>query len=122
MDTSCLVAIALAEPGAGRAAQRLEQFDQRFSSNLLEAELRSALAREQQNREPVELLSRITWVFPNRPLNPEFRAVLSHGYVKRADLWHISCALFLSPDPHEITFLTLDQRQRRIAAALGFAT
>ncbi len=122
VDTSCLLAVALAEPGAGRVAQGLERFDQRFSSNLLEAELRSALMREEQTREPVELFSRITWVFPSRPLTREFRAVLSYGYVKGADLWHIACALFLSPDPHEITFLTLDRRQKQIAAGLGFPT
>jgi hypothetical protein len=30
-------------------------------------------------------------------------------------------AAYLSPDPHEIAFLSLDSRQRRAAAKLGFA-
>lgn len=44
VDTSCLVAIAVAEPGARKVAGRLGRLDRLFSSNLLEAELRSALA------------------------------------------------------------------------------
>lgn len=121
VDTSCLLSIALAEPGARQVAQRLEQFEQRFSSNLLEAELRSALTGEQQTREPVELLSRITWVFPTRPLTEEFKAIMAYGHIRGADLWHLACALFLAPDPREISFLTLDQRQKRIASAVGFS-
>jgi len=46
VDTSCLVAIAFEEPGADAVAARLLRFDRRFSSNLLEAELRSTLLRE----------------------------------------------------------------------------
>ena len=41
VDTSCLVAIAFDEPGAGEVARRLARFDRLLSSNLLEAELRS---------------------------------------------------------------------------------
>jgi uncharacterized protein with PIN domain len=39
VDTSCLVAIALAEPGWERTAATLDTFDRLVASNLLEAEL-----------------------------------------------------------------------------------
>jgi hypothetical protein len=91
-----------------------------FASNLLEAELRSALAREEVSADPAELLSGITWVYPNRPLSGEIERVLVEGYVKGADLWHLACALFLAPEPKDLTFVTLDKRQEEVARKLGF--
>ena len=101
-------------------AGRIERFDRCFSSNLLEAELRSAFAREQIAEDPSNLLSRITWVHPTRSLTREFDAIMARGYLKGADLWHIACALFLAPNAEELTFLTLDKPQKRIALRLGF--
>ena len=46
VDTSVLTAIAFDEPGAVAHAQRLDEFPRLISSNLLEAELRAAFARE----------------------------------------------------------------------------
>ncbi|HYM10693.1 MAG TPA: type II toxin-antitoxin system VapC family toxin [Bryobacterales bacterium] len=122
VDTSCLVAIAFAEPGAPAMARRLGKFDRLFSSNLLEAELRSALAREGVATETDELLRWVSWVHPNRALTPEFDRILPAGYLKGADLWHLACALVLAPDPRELAFLTLDKRQKEAATRLGFAT
>ena len=48
VDTSALVAIAFEEPGGSQAGERLEGFSRLLSSNLLEAELRAAFARERQ--------------------------------------------------------------------------
>ena len=120
IDSSCLVAIAFGEAGAARVARRLERLDRLFASNLLEAELRSALAREEVSADPAGLLSGITWVYPNRPLSGEFGRILVEGYVKGADLWHLACALFLAPEPKDLAFLTLDTRQEEIARKLGF--
>lgn len=121
VDTSCIVAIALGEAGFTSVAARLAQFDQQVSSNLLEAEFLATLAREGipggQN-----LLARIAWVHPDRSLNDEFSKVLEVGYLKGADLWHLACALFFDSTSPEITFVTLDTRQREIAKKLGFAT
>lgn len=122
VDTSCLVAIALGEAGAARLRGRLGRLDRLFSSNLLEAELRSALARERVKEDAEDLLSWIAWVYPDRPLTPEFQRVLAAGHLRGADLWHVANALFLAPNPADLTFLTLDQPQRQIAASLGFAT
>ena len=60
------------------------------------------------------------WIHPNRPLTLEIDATLTVGYLRGADLWHLAVALFTFPDPTEITFLTLDIRQRAVASALGF--
>jgi len=122
VDSSCLVAIAFDEVGAGRLAARLRRFDRLFSSNLLEAELRSALVREGVDDRADGLLSWITWVYPNRPLTAEFARITAAGYLKGADLWHLANALFLAPDRKELTFLTLDRRQRDVARNLGFAS
>ena len=120
VDSSCLVAIAFDEPGARKLAGRLRRFDRLFASNLLEAELRSALLREKVEGDGEELLSWMTWVYPNRPLTPEFARIVTAGYLKGADLWHLANALFLASDPKELTFLTLDARQGEIAGRIGF--
>ena len=122
VDTSCLVAIAFREPGARAVATRLRRFEQLLASNLLEAELRSALVREGVADSGRDLLSWITWVYPNRPLTPEFDRIIAAGGVKGADLWHLATALFLAPSGKGLSFLTRDGRQKVVAASLGFGT
>jgi predicted nucleic acid-binding protein len=122
VDTSCLVAIAFAEPGARKVAGRLGRLDRLFSSNLLEAELRSALAREGVSGDAAQdLVTGITWVYPNRPLTQEFDRIITLGYLRGADLWHLACALFLAPDGRDLAFMTLDQSRQRVATRLGFS-
>lgn len=120
MDSSCLVAVAFGEAGAGRVEARLRRSDRLFAANLLEAELRAALAREDVEDRGESLVSGITWVYPDRPLTPEFDRILAVGYLKGADLWHLAHALFLAPAGKGLAFLTLDQRQRAVATELGF--
>ena len=121
VDTSCLVAIAFDEPGATRLATRLQRFDRLLASNLLEAELRSALRREGVGGREIPMLSWLTWIYPNRPLTAEFARITALGYLKGADLWHLANALFLAPDGKRLAFLTLDKRQRDVGAKLGFS-
>jgi len=120
IDSSCLVAIAFGEPGYEEVLKRLNLCERLFSSNLLEAELRAALAREGEGDREGDLLSGITWIYPNRQLTAEYRRILNAGTLKGADLWHVACALFLSPEPKELAFLTLDRSQKTVARALGF--
>lgn len=120
VDTSCLVAIAFAESGSATLARSLRSFDTLLASNLLEAELRASLLREKVEKGAEKLLSWVTWLLPNRELTPEFTRVLRFGYVRGGDLWHLACALFAAKEPERIYFLTLDERQRQIAQALGF--
>lgn len=122
MDTSCLVAVALGEPAGSGIPRRLRQFDRCIASNLLEAELRSALAREGIAGGVDPLLEGVDWILPARPLTQEFRRVLRQGYCRGADLWHLGCALHIAPDPEDLVFLTLDERQGALARRLGFRT
>lgn len=121
VDSSCLVALAFGEPGARKVAARLRRFDRLFSSNLLEAELRSALVREGVDGHIEDLLSWLTWVYPDRPLTPEYARITAAGYLRGADLWHLANALFLAPDAADLSFLTLDGRQGDVARRLGFS-
>ena len=119
VDASALVAIAFGEPGAAALGRRLGAFSVLLSSNLLEAELRAAYSREER-RFPQAVVSGIEWVLPDRPLAPEFAKVLEAGYLRGADLWHVATALYAARRPGEIWFVTLDRKQRTVAAALGF--
>lgn len=121
VDTSAALAIAFQEPGYEAIAQRLREFPHLWSSNLLEAELRSAFARERRIYFP-NLVPGITWIFPDRALSHEIAAVLRVGYLRGADLWHVAAALYQADDPREVAFVTMDNRQRGVAAALGFQT
>jgi len=119
VDTSCLVAIAFSEPGSKEVARTLRSYDELFSSNLLEAELRSALRREEIDGDPGDLLAMLSWVHPDRPLTGEMKTVLAVSYVRGADLWHLAVALSIAP-ALGIDFLTLDMRQQAAGERLGF--
>ncbi len=119
VDSSAIVAIAFREEGSAALGERLLRYGALCSSNLLEAELRSVLAREGIPFAP-RYVARIRWVYPFRPLAEEIEAVLEAGYLRGADMWHLANALFAAPDPRETAFVTLNERQRAVAAELGF--
>lgn len=121
LDSSVVTAIAFEEPGADALRSRLQQFPRIFSAPLMEAEVRAAARREGV---PVDegWFGPVTWVGTDRPFRAELIRVLEVGYVRGADCWHLATALHLSDNPGEITFLTVDLRQRQVAAALGFVT
>ena len=122
VDTSCLVGVAMNEPAGMRIRGRLMHFQKLVASNLLEAELRSAIQRMGVEQDPSNLLARVHWIHPDRPLTPELSLILAIDALRGADLWHLACALFVSPDPRQLSFLTLDQPQRAVAKQLGFTT
>ena len=119
VDTSCLVAIAFGESEAAEVASRLREHDVLLSSNLLEAELRATLVHEAAEVDEA-LFSWIKWVLPDRPLSVEIIRVLRAGYLRGADLWHLATAMYVTPEPRDLTFLTLDRRQEEVAEELGF--
>ena len=119
VDTSVLTAIAFDEPVAAGLTRRLEGFSRLISSNLLEAELRAAFAREKIT--PREnAIAGIDWLLPDRTLAPELVTVLEAGYLRGADLWHVATALYVAVRPEDLPFATLDSRQGQVAEALGF--
>lgn len=120
VDTSCLVAIAFAERGATAIKRRMREFDELASSNFLEAELRSAFKRERVEFTP-SATAGLSWLVPDRPLSDEIERVIKAGYVRGGDCWHLAAALYLSPKPAMLTFLTLDEAQRKVAMELGFS-
>lgn len=97
IDSSCLVAISLGEPGSQALLVRISRFDRLYSSNFLEMELRSALAREGSYGRVRHFLVWMSWVFPRRRLTKEVDQILNVGWLKGSDLWHLACALFLRP-------------------------
>jgi len=119
VDTSCLVAIAFGERGGSAMRRRLSEFGELVSSNLLEAELRSAFGRERVELH-ASLLSSVGWIIPDRPLSHEVERVLETGYLRGGDCWHLATALYLAGKPESLVFLTLDDSQRRVARSLGF--
>ena len=122
VDTSALLTVAFEEPAAVAIVQRLAQFPRLVASNLLEAEMRAAFGRLTLEFDD-SLLSDIEWVFPDRPLTIEMRNTLTVAYLRGADLWHIATALYVKDTVvGEMTFITLDNRQRTAAASLGFST
>ena len=123
VDSSAAVAVALEEPDWEITARRLASFPVLLSANLLEAEVRSVYAREGFRYDP-NVVSSIGWVHPHRSLGPELAKVLDiGGYLKGADLWHIAVALYVDETIiGRMAFVTLDNRQRDVAANLGFAT
>lgn len=120
LDSSVLVAIAFAEPAGLAAARVVRRQGALFSSTLLEAEFLAAAEREGLRQEAAPLLRTIAWVHPPRRLSAELERALEHGLLRGADLHHLATALFLAPDPKQLAFLTLAQRQRSVAVALGF--
>lgn len=119
VDTSIVVATLLDEPGADVMRQRLGMFDALVSSALIEAELFATLTRQRValsalNKGIVELVT------PVRALTSELLRVYTAGYVRGADAWHLATALYVSPDPSALTFLTLDAAQGEVARTLGF--
>ena len=121
VDTSCLVALAFGEPGGASMSARMRRFDRLFASALLEAELAAAFRREEVDADITGVTGLLALISPDRPLTPELRRALDAGYLRGADLWHVACALFLSPNPADVTFLTLDVSQRRVARRIGFS-
>ena len=119
IDSSCFIALALNESGAARLRSRIARASARYASTLAEAELMAALTREGLPMGAADVPG-VDWISPARRLTPELVRVMSGGYVRGADAWHLACALFLDPDANELVFLTLDRRQRDVAKSIGF--
>lgn len=119
VDTSILLAIAFTEPDSAALEKRLAGYDQLHASPLLEAELASALRREGLTNASENLLAALRFLHPQRRLTAEIEAANAAGQLRGADLFHVASALFVAPNA-EITFLSLDGKQREVAARLGF--
>ncbi len=120
LDSSSLLAVAFSEPGYERLKSLINACEQLFSSNLLEAELRAAVSREEVDVSIEDLIVGVEWILPGRSLTPEFEQTLSAGYLKGADLWHVACARYLASQvaPDTVQFISLDRRQSEVASSV----
>ena len=98
----------------------LSRFDRLYSSTLLEAELRSAVAREGYPVIVKNVVAWLNWVYPRRRLTSQLDQVLTVATPKGSDLWHLACALVVKAKAPEAFFITLDRNQAQIARSLGF--
>ena len=69
---------------------------------------------------PHSPLAGVQLIGTSDPLTEEIQVVLSAGYLRGADCWHVAVALNYAP-ARDLTFLSLDKAQRAVAARLGFA-
>ncbi len=122
VDTSFVLAIIFAEPRARALRAALARHAGVFAGDLLVAETLSAAAREGLEGTAVRAAAQsISLVLPDRTLEPEMRECLAHGYLRGADLWHVACAMFVAGTARsELTFLSRDAAQRKVARKLGF--
>ena len=118
------MAIALEEPVHQKELAQLQSYERILSSAFLEVEFHAALKRSGVELESLarDVLASLAWILPSRRLSAEIERVLQAGFLRGADLWHVSCALYVAREPEELVFLTLDQQQRTVARALGFRT
>lgn len=117
-DASVFASLAFREPDAARIRRRLAGFDAVVTSVLTEAELASALKREGIAL-PHSPLVGVQLIGTSDPLSDEIQTVLSAGYLRGADCWHVAVALSYAP-ARDLTFLSLDKAQRAVAARLRF--
>lgn len=121
VDSSVVVAIMLIEPSADRYRDHLQQYSPLVSSVLLEAEVLSAAKRSHiALSEARKNINRITLVMPDRALSEELDALFAYGYCRGADAFHIATAQFLDPQMNELTFITADVAQAKLASKCGF--
>lgn len=100
-----------------RAIRRYEL----FSCELLLVELAAFGKRESIAEDLLwDACKGLSWVIPGNSVSTEIGRVMGAGYARGADLWHLACACYLSPETAELAFLTLDDRRRNLALSLGF--
>lgn len=119
--SSVIVSIAFGEARSPALRELLLTFERLVSSPLLEAEVAAAFKREKRAEDPA-LLTPFKWVTPQRALTEQLARVFAVGYLRGGDAWHVACALYATDSPEDLAFITLDSRQRDVAAQLGFPT
>ncbi|HEY3360196.1 MAG TPA: PIN domain-containing protein [Polyangia bacterium] len=122
VDTSALIAVQFGEPARPRVLAVLRSHDELVSTSLFGAEMLAALGRAALPLQAADrLLGRLARFIPPDDLRGECEQALAAGALRGADLWHVAAALRLAGRHRKrLTFCTLDQTQRGVAAALGF--
>lgn len=120
IDSSALVAILLNEEGTENLKKLLSKQKDVVSSYLLAAELYSVARREEVGFDNADhLLESVSLFFPDRDLREEYRDLFEMGNCRGADAHHVACAMFLDRKGELYRFLTLDDKQQKIAKRCG---
>ena len=102
------------------AIEKVKEYDL-FSSELLIAETLAFGKRESIPAHLVlEAFKGLSWIIPDGTLIENLIRITRLGHARGADLWHLACACYLSPNPADLVFLTMDEKQRNLASLLGF--
>jgi predicted nucleic acid-binding protein len=121
VDSSIIVSLLLKEKGYHSYRKILENADLALSSSLIEAEVYSVAAREKiPLQKAEEFIQLVSLVIPERSLQKEYFSIFEKNFSRGADTFHLATALYLDPSASELTFMTADKNQGRIAAKLGF--
>lgn len=119
LDTSLLIGLKFEQPDPVLVRAVLD-YDL-YSSELLIAEVMAFGKRESVPENLLwDAVQGISWVIPVEKITEQLARVGRHGYARGADLWHPACACYLSPNPQDLVFLTLDERRRHLASLVGF--
>ena len=118
VDTSVLTAIAFEETGAAAHTRRLDEFTRLISSNLLEAELRAAFARENLLFQE-SAVAGIEWILPGSDAGSRIRDSARNGLPAGHRLVACRGGPLCLPQSGGLSFATLDARQGTVAEALG---
>jgi hypothetical protein len=121
IDASLFIALRF-QKSAAATIRTVRQYEF-FSSELLIAEVLAFGKREAIEQDLLwKSFHGLSWVIPEGSISEECRRVIQCGYSRGADLWHLACACYLSPETRKLAFLTLDEQQYSLAARLGFYT
>lgn len=125
LDTTVLVALLFGDERGSAVLAQLKKSPRRCSHHLIEAELASACKREGVPLAAAhDALRRLEILYPRVDMRTYTERVLEEGgYLRGADLLHVSTALWLSADePKSLTFMTLDSRQAEVIEKFGIKT
>ena len=123
LDTSAWIAWKFSQPGKELLTKVWRPEATFISAPILAAEYVAFLRRIERLSEgqPEEELSFLRWIIPGEVIFKEFSLCINAGDLKGADLYHLAAAAWFAEDNRsELTFLTCDKQQKKVAQKLGF--
>lgn len=121
VDTSVVIGVYFREKEYQRMRTTLSEAADVLSSSLLVAEMASTFKREEIDMVFLEpCVQSISIYYPNASLLPYYKKILTQGYCRGANLFHLACAMQLDPEVKELSFATHDSQQKKLAEKLGF--
>ena len=120
VDSSVVIATLCGEIAPKVATNIWNSADNFVSSFLLEVEVLSVAKREGLDFQQVQRELLNVGLVRTGSLQSECRQILGIGYLRGADLFHLASAIWIQGKYSDLSFLTLDKKQRDLARMLGF--